>query len=549
MTRHKSVFFATLLSLSLAGTAHASTNELAEGPAEADGGASVGGSVSFGGGDGASAEGDASADGDAAADGSGDAAAEGDKPKKSGGGAAAFFKKWRPEPMTLELGLFGGVMLPSDTHEIYRPDMSVAGFGHQPYASVAPDIGLRVGFYPLRFLGVEAEAAVMPTSVADGSSAILYGFRGYALAQLPYRLAPFALIGFGALGGSSDAIGSDIDPALHFGGGLKFYINKWLALRLDVRDNISAQYQVDNGRTHHVEILAGLSVTLLRKSKELIDSDGDGLYDPGQGLDVEDKCPQEPGPRSNDGCPVELIDSDGDGLYDPGQEGVAPEDEDQCPDEPGPRENHGCPLKDSDGDGMYDPGQDGAPADMVDKCPDKPGPKENDGCPLTDKDGDGFFDPGQKGIPEGKTDQCPEKPESNNGYQDNDGCPDEIPKTLKKFTGAIKGIYFDVNKDTIKPKSFKVLDNAVKVLKQFPDTRVEISGHTDSDGGHDYNVDLSQRRADSVKKYLQDKGIDGARMQTKGYGPDKPIADNKTKKGKAKNRRIEFKLLTGDFKK
>jgi outer membrane protein OmpA-like peptidoglycan-associated protein len=80
------------------------------------------------------------------------------------------------------------------------------------------------------------------------------------------------------------------------------------------------------------------------------------------------------------------------------------------------------------------------------------------------------------------------------------------------------------------------------VLKDFPDVKVEVCGHTDSDGDREHNVDLSQRRADAVKKYLVDKGIDTARISTRGAGPDQPIADNTTKDGKAKNRRIEFKL-------
>ena len=82
------------------------------------------------------------------------------------------------------------------------------------------------------------------------------------------------------------------------------------------------------------------------------------------------------------------------------------------------------------------------------------------------------------------------------------------------------------------------------MLKEFPDVRVEISGHTDTDGDRDHNLDLSARRAEAVKRYLVDAGIDGARLQTRGAGPDEPIADNATKAGKAQNRRIEFKLIS-----
>jgi outer membrane protein OmpA-like peptidoglycan-associated protein len=487
---------------------------------------------------GAGAEGSLSFSTDKGADADGKAKGKGKPADQSG---TPWIKRYRPERMMMELGVFGGIMLPSKQHEFYDPVNP-----WQPYAKIVPDVGLRFGFYPLRVFGIEAEGAVMPGKTDDGVGATLFGARGYLLAQLPYRIAPFALAGIGMLGGSGASLGTDIDPVLHFGGGVKFFINRLVALRLDVRNNVSAARGLANGRTNNLEFLLGLSITLGRKKveeKPLIDTDGDGLYDPGQGLrkSEEDNCPNEPGPRSNQGCP--LIDSDGDGLWDPGQ-GAPANEEDKCPNEPGPRETQGCPLKDSDGDGLYDPGQ-GLPEAQVDKCPNEPGPRELQGCPPKDTDGDGFFDPGQGLSPE---DKCPAEPESFNGYQDGDGCPDEVPANVKKFTGVVKGINFDVDKDTIRPNSKGTLDSAVKVLKEF-DVKIEISGHTDSDGAADHNRDLSKRRAEAVKKYLVDNGIDAGRITTVGYGPDKPIADNKTKRGKAENRRIEFRLLTGELSK
>ena len=126
---------------------------------------------------------------------------------------------------------------------------------------------------------------------------------------------------------------------------------------------------------------------------------------------------------------------------------------------------------------------------------------------------------------------------------DEDGCPDEVPAEVKKFTGVIEGIEFDTGKATIRPKSTATLDAAAKVLTDYPTVRIEISGHTDDVGKHDKNVKLSQDRADSVKAYFVGKGIDEKRITTRGAGPDEPIADNKTAKGKQKNRRTEFKLL------
>ena len=416
-----------------------------------------------------------------------------------------WIKRYRPTAHQIEGGVYGGVLLPNMDHELYDPNKA-----WQPYKKVAADIGLRVGYYPLSFLGLEIEGGVMPTKLRDGSSRALLGaFRGYGVLQLPYRVAPFVLAGFGMMATTGSSLGGDVDAALHFGGGVKFYINRLLAVRLDVRDNVTARHLVDNGRTHHVEVLLGLSLLLNRKKpipKLDVDSDGDGF------LDRLDRCVQVPGVHP-DGCPPPApIDSDGDGFFDP---------DDNCVDVPGTAPD-GCP--DSDGDGFKDP---------VDKCPQVPGIVP-DGCPSPDTDGDGILD---------NKDSCIEIPETKNGYKDKDGCPDEVPKAVAKFAGVIKGIYFDVDKDTIKPNSRATLDAAVKVLKEFDDVHLEISGHTDSDGDRAHNSELSRARAESVRNYLVEKGIAPGRLITRGAGPDEPIAPNDTKKNKSLNRRIEFKLM------
>jgi OOP family OmpA-OmpF porin len=121
-----------------------------------------------------------------------------------------------------------------------------------------------------------------------------------------------------------------------------------------------------------------------------------------------------------------------------------------------------------------------------------------------------------------------------------------VPAALKKFTGVIEGITFKTNSANITKKSYDVLDQAVQVLSDYPDTRIEISGHTDNVGKDEYNKELSQKRADAVKQYFINKGIKAERLTAIGYGMEKPIADNKTSAGKAKNRRTEFRLLTGN---
>jgi outer membrane protein OmpA-like peptidoglycan-associated protein len=132
-----------------------------------------------------------------------------------------------------------------------------------------------------------------------------------------------------------------------------------------------------------------------------------------------------------------------------------------------------------------------------------------------------------------------------NNYQDADGCPDEIPAAIKRFTGVIKGINFKTNSDKITKDSFRVLDEAVKVLVDFPDAKLEIGGHTDNVGKAEHNLELSQQRADSVKRYLVGKGSAVERLSAVGYGMDKPLTANKTAADKAKNRRTEFSLQTG----
>jgi outer membrane protein OmpA-like peptidoglycan-associated protein len=427
-------------------------------------------------------------------------------------------RRCTPERNTFELGVFAGVLFPAaNSHELFdaykQRDARRDGQEFwRPYQTAAPDLGLRLAYFPLRFLGGELEGALMPTRIVEdgrpGARATLFSARAHLVAQLPFwRVAPFVVLGSGGFG-TTGALGNDFDPMTHMGGGVKLFIGQRSLLRLDVRANVAARKEVDAGATSYSEVLLGFSTVLGRKQPRRApekDSDGDGF------LDRSDACPYEPG-RAPDGCPER--DRDGDGFMD-GQ--------DACPDVPGIAPD-GCPEQDRDGDGFLD---------SVDKCPDDPG-VEPDGCPIPDTDGDGFLD---------DVDKCIDRPETFNGFEDDDGCPDRVPDKIP--TGVIRGIYFDLDRDTIKPRSRPVLDRAVAVFLEFPSVRVEISGHTDSTGALAYNHDLSRRRAESVKRYLVEHGIDAARIQTRGAGPDEPIDTNRSAAGRAKNRRIEFDLLVG----
>lgn len=392
-----------------------------------------------------------------------DSGGEQDKPDK-------WIHRYPPYGNMWEFGVFGGVWFPSRRIELFVPEA-----GYQRLRRVTPEVGARVGYYPLRWVGVEAEGAVLPTRTAvTDSRATVWAVRGNVIGQLGlWSVTPFLLVGAGVLGISSDdglptadgltgGVGSDQDFSLQLGGGVKVFINDFIQLRLDIRDVLSNRVGIGQGFTSSPEILLGITYTLGKRHKP--------------------QPKKEPEPPPED-------DRDGDTVKDA---------DDFCPDV------FGVPPR---------------------------------GCPqvcLDDNDADGLPNP---------EDKCPEDPENRNGFEDDDGCPDEIPPELDQIAGVMEGIYFDNDMDVIKPESRPVLDNAVDVLKRFPEIRVRIVGHTSSPGGYRHNIDLSHRRANSVRRYLVEHGIDGSRLETDGVGPDQPIDTNDTKEGQARNRRIEFTIL------
>ena len=211
-----------------------------------------------------------------------------------------------------------------------------------------------------------------------------------------------------------------------------------------------------------------------------------------------------------------------------------PDKIDQCPeakeDTDGYKDEDGCPDPDNDGDGVVD---------IEDQCVDVPGSKENNGCPEEDKDKDGIAD---------RVDKCPDKPENYNGFQDDDGCPDNRPTLVTQTADAIEikgSVQFATNSAKIVGgRSFQILDGvAALMVHNLRIQKVEVQGHTDNRGGEANNMKLSQERAEAVVKYLTEKGVQASRLTAKGYGQDEPIADNKTRAGRQKNRRVEFKIL------
>jgi OOP family OmpA-OmpF porin len=280
-----------------------------------------------------------------------------------------------------------------------------------------------------------------------------------------------------------------------------------------------------------------------------VDTDGDGI------VDTNDACPATPGPASSDpkknGCPPPP-DRDADGVLDP---------DDACPDKVGvmtqdPKTN-GCPP-DRDGDGIVDaedacvdvagqanedPKKNGCPpdkdgdgiVDAADACVDEPGvanpdPKKN-GCPP-DKDGDGILD---------SVDACPDQPGVAQPDPKKNGCPRAMLSAETKVITITEQVHFEHAKATIQPDSFPLLGDIAKILQDHPEiTRVQIQGHTDSTGSARINRKLSADRADAVLRWLEEHGIEKKRLASRGFGPDKPIANNKTEEGRALNRRVEF---------
>ena len=451
-----------------------------------------------------------------------------------------------PAAANVEIGVTAGPHIFSEDNELGVEDREDA-------TSLRNSVlfGIRLGFTFTDMLGVEAEVGGIP---AESRSLVFdiwnVTYRAHLIAQFraakpENKLIPFIVVGAGAItvlsSDNETVIAKDTDEMGYIGIGAKYRVENGWGLRVDARGiavpsskTNEAGTESDTAPVFDMEFLLsvykefGREEPVKKVEEEVVDqpppvddADGDGI------LDAADQCVNEPedadGFMDDDGCPDN--DNDNDGVAD------AADDCDSEPEDPdGFQDDDGCPDPDNDGDGLAD-GSDQCPTDAEDVD----AFKDDDGCPDPDNDGDGVLD---------AADQCPDKQETKNGYQDSDGCEDQVPKAIKKFTGVIKGINFETDSDVIKKNSFKTLDAAVKLLVEYGDLRMEIQGHTDDVGDAAHNMDLSQRRAESVKNYFVGKGIDEGRLVAKGYGPDVPLVNKKTKAARAKNRRVEFKLIS-----
>ena len=275
------------------------------------------------------------------------------------------------------------------------------------------------------------------------------------------KFNPFVVAGYGASHYNPEINDGDMQ-LLDYGVGAKYWLADNIALRIDLRDKMTFDEHL-----HNLSATAGVVFAFGGKSSTPADSDKDGV------IDTLDKCP---------GTPIGVaVDADG------------------------------CPL---------DTDQDGVP-DYLDKCPATPAgvAVDADGCPLdTDKDG----------VPD-YLDKCPDTPAG--VMVDKDGCPlvekVKVAATAPEAVAILEFevVHFEFDKSTLTPEAKVVLKRDVQLLQENPQVHIRIAGHASASGTEEYNQALSERRANSVKKFLVSEGvIEASRLSTIGYGETRPAA-------------------------
>lgn len=334
----------------------------------------------------------------------------------------------------------------------------------------------------------------------------------------PYLIAGYGLSDFGKKL-SFEGVFKSLGAGRTVLGGVGFDVLISNKLSLNLRS--AYRWSEEKGTYKHLQHMVGLNYNFGQG-----DSDKDGIPD------NKDACPEEPGLKEFDGCP----DTDGDkipdnkdncpeefgteimnGCPDTDGDGVA-DNEDECPEQEGLVELNGCP--DADGDGV---------ADKDDECPQEAGVEDNKGCPWPDTDGDGVSD---------DIDACPDEA----GSEENNGCPELSNEVVQTINELATKINFAAGTDRIQGKAvMNSLKEIKKLLDDNPDGSLVIEGHTSSDGEAESNLVLSQMRAAAVKAFLVNLGVNPNRLKTEGYGEERPVADNETVKGRALNRRVQFR--------
>lgn len=384
---------------------------------------------------------------------------------------------------------------------------------------------------------------IFEANVFDVDLRLVYKLANGYLLKEESKVAPFVFAGYGVtsfsnIRGFYTQFEDGLRSHMPLGAGLEFKVTEGASIEAMASYKKSIE-QAPN----YMQYTVGVSFSLGGKR----DSDGDGI------LDKEDACPNVAGPAENKGCP--WPDTDGDGVLDkddqcpteagtlngcPDADGDGIKDsEDACPSVAGIAKFNGCP--DTDGDGIQD-SEDECPtvAGTLNGCPDRDGDgvkDSEDQCPSVAGTLNGCPDKDKDGVKDSE-DQCPET----YGLASNGGCPEVQEEVQQVLDLAVKNIQFNSGSDVLRPSSFESLNQVVQLMKEN-NFNIKLSGYTDNTGNAASNLELSKRRANSVKKYIVDQGIDASRISSDGYGIANPVADNSTREGRAANRRVEIEII------
>ncbi|MBS1120708.1 MAG: Outer rane lipoprotein omp16 precursor, partial [Deltaproteobacteria bacterium] len=418
------------------------------------------------------------------------------------------------DPVELAAGLT--VLFPTGSQAGFRGDGSMGGY---PHVNAAGQVGLVAWAAEL---GLAIRRGARIGNVNFGNELRFRAATGLRLLHARMLVGP-ELYGAADLGSSA---GDPRETSLEGDLGARYQLAAAWAIRLGVGTGLAKSPGIPDWRALlSVDWKPAVAEAAPRRARlpvaaaAPIDGDGDGVTD-----DL-DPCPAVPaGPHPDPdrhGCPEQ--DRDGDGVFDRA---------DQCPEVAAtthPDEHKpGCPDQDSDGDGVYD-SADLCVAETAGRNPDP----AKSGCPKPDLDKDSVPD---------DVDACPPKPGAPGPDPKKNGCPGLVVITGSQIV-ILEQVQFATDKDTILKSSYPILQAVANTLTSVPTiTSVSIEGHTDNKGASAHNQDLSERRAQSVMKWLVDHGIEAGRLSAHGFGDTRRLQDNATAAGRAKNRRVEFHI-------
>lgn len=373
---------------------------------------------------------------------------------------------------------------------------------------VGGGLGLAYELRPLDWLGVELRgtATWLPSSA---SAPTTDGFGSYYALALGARGYPLAAMGIGDLwlgvAGTVVLTGDVVRPGLDVGLGYEFDVAGLLRAGPVLRYHhvFQTEHPVPGGSDAGLVTL-GVSIAYPGPATSALDTDGDGIVD------------------ASDVCPTEPEDVDGD------------RDEDGCPDDDDVSEPAVAEIADQDGDGIPD-ASDACPAEPEDRD----GFEDSDGCPDPDDDRDGIPD---------ASDACRSDPETLNGFRDEDGCPDTAPPPPSAEEQVLERlgqlVLFPRNRTQVLAESRPAIRELVEFLQAHPEIRrLRIEAHASREGTPEANLELSQRRAQTVIRLLVAGGIEPSRLESQAFGDTQPHSSGDTDADHERNRRVEFVIV------